>query len=74
MDSAFLSELVEKAGRKWGKVCEYEHPRLSAVHLTHEPLDLSRYTDEQLVELERLHAIGRGSAGAVPDGMGPTTH
>jgi len=74
MDLGFLSELVEKAGKMWEKVCNFEWPRLSAVNVTHEPLDLSQYTDEELAELERLHAIGRSPTRALPGRVEQTTH
>src|SRR5262245_10540921 len=60
MDPSFLAELVDKTGKMWEKVCNFEWPRLAAVTVQHQPLDLSRYSDEELDQLERLHAIGRG--------------
>jgi hypothetical protein len=74
MDPSFLSELVEKAGRMWEKVCNFEWPRLASVNVTHEPLDLSVYTDEELAELERLHAIGRSPARTIQGRVDQTTH
>jgi|SRR5262249_50594828 len=72
MDPSFLAELVDKTGKVWEKVCNFEWPRLASVMVQHQPLDLSRYSDEELAELERLHALGR-SAGALPGRVDPTT-
>jgi hypothetical protein len=73
-DPVFLAELGERTGRLWAKLCEWEFPRLAAVTVTHEPLDLSRYTDQELEQLERLHAIGRGAPRALPGRVEQTSH
>jgi hypothetical protein len=73
-DPIFLADLGTQAGRLWAKLCEWEYPRLAAVTVTHEPLDLSRYTDQELEQLERLHAIGRGAPRALPGRVEQTSH
>src|SRR6266536_6190750 len=49
--------LADAAQRAWNRVTEYEHPKLQSVHLTQQPLDLSKLSDGQLADLERLVAV-----------------
>jgi len=65
--------LTDAAQRAWNRVTEYEHPKLQSVHLTQQPLDLSKLSDGQLADLERLVAaatLDRADQG----GATPTTH
>ena len=65
--------LADAAQRAWNRVTEYEHPKLQSVHLTQQPLDLSKLSDGQLAALERLVAaatLDRADQGGAP----PTTH
>jgi hypothetical protein len=72
-DPSFLSELSEKAGKMWEKVANFEFPRLSAVTLHQQPLDLSKLTDNELAELERIVAAA-SDARDVAGGATSTHH
>ncbi len=65
--------LVDAAQRAWNRVSEYEHPKLQSVHLTQQPLDLSKLSDGQLADLERLVAVATLDR-ADQGGATPTTH
>jgi len=53
-DIELVANLAFKALSAWDKVAKYEHPTLASVHVTREPLDLGKLTDD---EFNALHAI-----------------
>ena len=67
-DEKKFEKYLDRAADIAGKLAPYQSPRLSSVAVTEVPMDLSRLTDKELRDLERLHAkatlIDGNSAGA----------
>src|SRR5215469_11625601 len=54
---ATMAELMDRASRAWERVANFRFPRFAAVHHTVDPLDLSKFTREQLVQLDGILAV-----------------
>lgn len=55
-DEKKFEKYLDRAADIAGKLAPYQSPRLQSVSVTEVPMDLSRLTDKELRDLERLHA------------------
>src|SRR5262249_5661690 len=73
-EPGFLAELGEKAGRMWEKLAAFFVPKLASGTVSSPPLDLSKLSDEQLDQLERMYADAAADRGPGAVGEGATQH
>lgn len=71
-DEKKFEKYMDRAADIAGKLAPYQSPRLSSVEVTEVPMDLTRLTDKELRDLERLHAKAALIDGN-PAGAGPAT-
>lgn len=72
-DEKKFEKYLDKASDIAAKLAPYQSPRLSSVQVTEIPMDLSRLSNEELEQLERLHAKAAHTGGN-PSGEAPQVH